>query len=156
MDGAPPIRQTDDQQLTCKAHFASIHDQPDLLPALGLTFQPLARNRFIPLPRYNRRVSQQAAQAPRNTHQFRLTRDLPHNSTQIDRPALVYPYNQPDETANLRDALVGTQFPNSLNPSMIQGVDRHETSPVRFFCGKNNLYRSFVADQLLFVKVSGD
>ena len=69
-DGASPVRQADDQQLMRKVHFTSIYNQPDMLPVLGLTFQPLSRNRFIPHPHANRRIGQQAAQVARDTDQF--------------------------------------------------------------------------------------
>jgi hypothetical protein len=112
----------------CKADFAAINNQPDLLSIFRLTFQPLSRNGFIPFADGDRRVSKQSAQAARDTDQFRFSWDFPGDTAQIDRAALINPNDQPDEASNLGNALVGTQFPNSLNPSMIQGVDRHETS----------------------------
>ena len=154
-NGAPPIRQTDDQQLMRKAHFTAIHNQADLLPVLGLTFQPLSRNRFIPCPHDNRWISQQSAQAPCDTDQLRLSWDLPCHPAQVDRTTLINPDDQPDETANLGDPLVRAQFLDSLNPGMIQCVDRHETSPVGFSVVRTTYTAVSLPINSPFLKLSG-
>ena len=62
--------------------------------------------------------------------------------------------DQPHEVLNLGLSLFRTQFTNSLNPSTIGLVDRHERLLEKWFVAKQ-LYPLFIADQYSFVKVSG-
>jgi hypothetical protein len=131
-----------------EAYLGAIHDQPDFADVPELRFQPFPSDRCVPFPHSNGRIVQQPAQTPGAAQQFRWAGYLPRNSTQTHRPALKNPYHQPDEIANLGDALTGSQFPNPVNPCIIEVVDRHVTSPESLFCRRNNFTQVCPADQL--------
>src|SRR5271157_1555435 len=98
-DGPLPIRQTDHEQLMTETNFGPIYDQTELSQGLPLGLKPLLGDRPIPLPHIESRIIQKTAQAPRNAHQLRFSRDLHGDPAQTDRMTLINTDHQPHEVS---------------------------------------------------------
>lgn len=130
-----------------KPDLGAIRDQPDFPQVPELSFQPLPRNRFKPIPDSNCGIVQQPAQSSDDNEQFCSSGILDRNMAQTYRLALIDADHPPDKTANLGDPLSGSHLSNLLNPCMIESVDRHGVPPVSIFFDQNYFNRISSADQ---------
>jgi hypothetical protein len=122
-----------------ETNLGSVHNQSDFAQVMKLRRQPLAGDRFVPDSHPDGWITQEPTQSTNRAQELRFSRNFACNLAQRHRSALVDPYQQPGEVPNLRDPLSRSQFPNSLNPSMILAVDQHHSPPDKVLCDNSTL-----------------
>ena len=150
-DGSSPISQRDHQQLMCKTHFRTIHNQFNLLKMGCLLSQPPFSNWLIPGTYINSWIFQQPTQAACKTKQLSRARYFACNSAQPHRSTLVNPNDQPSKIPYLCNSLPRSQFHYLMNPGIIELVGRHCFSPFRKMVVQKLILREILCRSTIYL-----
>src|SRR5271157_2824434 len=132
-NGSVTIGQRNHEQLMTKTNFGPIDDQTDFSDPFELRLQPSSCNRLVPTTHIHGSVRQKSAETSDRTFVLGVHLHFSGNLTEMHRVTMKDTNHQPHKVLYLRDALLRTQFTDSLNPSTIGLVDRHSNLPAKSF-----------------------